>query len=140
MIRYFIYAILLYILLPVNATVDLIAMLVFFVALKENETTALLFAFLAGLLIDLYYPVLFGINMLVYTVLVQAVLYLKRYFAQGPLILLVVFAAFYLARNLVMYVFVAPIWHIQLLILTIALFLPVFLILNKTLHGIWMKT
>lgn len=140
MIRYFIYAILLYILLPVNATIDLIAMLVFFVTLKENETTALLLAFLAGLLIDLYYPILFGINMLVYTVLVQAVLYLKKYFTQSPFILLVVFTAFYIVKNLVMYVFVAPIWHIQLLILTVAIFLPVFLILNKILYGIWMKT
>lgn len=140
MIRYFIYILLLYILLPVNAAIDLIAILAFFVALNEDETIALLFAFLAGLLIDLYYPILFGINMLVYTVLVQAVLYVKKYFAQGPLILMVVFAAFYIAKHLVMYIFVAPVWHIQLLILTVALFLPVFLILNRTLYGIWMKT
>jgi rod shape-determining protein MreD len=140
MIRYALYIILFYVLLPINASIDLIAMLVFFIAFREEESAALLFAFAAGLLIDLYYPVLFGINMLTYVILVQAVLYLKKYITENPLITWIVFTAFYLARTTVIYLLVSPSLHISLYALTIVLFLPIFVVLNRTLYGIWMKT
>lgn len=140
MIRYVLYVVLLYILLPVNASIDLIAMLIFFIAFREDESAALLFAFFAGLLIDLYYPILFGINMLTYVILVQAVLYLKKYFTENPFIIWVVFTIFYITRTIVIYVFVSPSLHIPLYVLTIAFSLPVFMVLNRTVHGIWMKT
>ena len=140
MIRYVLYVVLLYILLPVNASIDLIAMLIFFIAFQDDESAALLFAFFAGLLIDLYYPILFGINMLTYVVLVQAVLYLKKYFTESPFIIWVVFAIFYIIRTIVIYVFVSPSLHIPLYVLTIAFSLPVFMVLNRTVYGVWMKT
>lgn len=140
MMRSILYVILLYVLLPVNASIDLIAMLIFFVTFREDESAALLFAFFAGLLIDLYYPVLFGINMLTYVILVQAVLYLKKYFTESPFIIWIVFTIFYLIRIIVIYVFVSPALHIPLYVLTIAFSLPVFMVLNRTVYGIWMKT
>jgi len=140
MIRYVLYVVLLYILLPVNASIDLIAMLIFFIAFREDESAALLFAFFAGLLIDLYYPILFGINMLTYVILVQAVLYLKKYFTESPFIIWAVFTIFYVTRIIVIYVFVSPYLHIPLYVLTIAFSLPVFMVLNRTVYGIWIKT
>jgi rod shape-determining protein MreD len=140
MMRLIVYVILLYILLPVNASIDLIAILIFFVAFRENELAALLYAFSAGLLIDLYYPILFGINMLTYVVLVQAVLYLKKYFTESPFIIWIAFTAFYLTRIFVTYVFVSPSVHVPLYALTIVFALPVFLVLNRTMYGVWMKT
>ena len=99
MIRYVLYIALLYILLPLNASIDLISMMIFFIALTENESAALLVAFFAGLLIDLYYPVLFGINMLTYAVLVQAVVYFRKYFTQSPFVIFAVFTCFYIIRT-----------------------------------------
>jgi rod shape-determining protein MreD len=139
-IRYVLYIALLYILLPLNASIDLISMMIFFIALTENESAALLVAFFAGLLIDLYYPVLFGINMLTYAVLVQAVVYFRKYFTQSPFVIFAVFTCFYIIRSAVMYIIVTPTFHIPLFVLTIVFFLPVFVILNRTLHGTWMRT
>lgn len=140
MMRYILYVLLLYILLPVNATIDLIAILIFFVAFREDESAALLFAFFAGLLIDLYYPILFGINMLTYVILVQAILYLKKYFTESPFIIWLAFSVFYLIQTTVIYILASPSLHISLHVLTIAFSLPVFMVLNRTIFGIWIKT
>ncbi|KPK72950.1 hypothetical protein AMJ87_03290 [candidate division WOR_3 bacterium SM23_60] len=140
MMRYVLYVILLYVLLPINATIDLIAILIFFIAFREDESAALLFAFFAGLLIDLYYPVLFGINMLIYVILVQVILYTKKYFTESPFIILITFAIFYLVRATTVYIFVSPTLDIPRYVLTITFCLPVFMVLNRTLYGIWMRT
>ncbi len=80
--RYLVYIILLYIFVPFNLYIDLIAILIFFIVFKEHEAAVLVLSFFAGLLIDLYYPVMFGLNTLVYVLIVQGLLYVKKYIAQ----------------------------------------------------------
>jgi len=138
--RYLLYAILLYIILPFNIYVDLLAILVFYIVFNEDEKFVLLFSFYAGLLIDLYYPVVIGINTLIYIVLVQALLHIKKYIIQSPIVTVAVFIAFYLTKIGIIHLAFSTPPKMQPIIITIAFFFPVFMIFQKLIHNIWMKT
>lgn len=138
--KYLLYVALLYIFLPFNLHIDLIAMLIFFTVFKEDETFVLLFSFFAGLLVDLYYPVVLGINLLVYIILVQALLYIKKYIVQSLTVTFAVFIAFYLIKIAIIHLVLSYPLKIQTIIITTILFIPVFLLLNKLRYKIWMRT
>jgi len=137
--KYFIYIILLYIFLPFNFSIDLITTLVFFVIFNEDERFTLIFAFLAGLLVDLYNPVKLGTNFLVYLILAQALLYLKKYIAQSLLAIVATFSIFYLLKIIVIHLALSSPLKIQPTIITIITFLPIFWVLNKLLYRVWMR-
>ena len=137
--KYFIYIILLYIFLPFNFSIDLITTLVFFVIFNEDERFTLVFAFLAGLLVDLYNPVKLGANVLVYLILAQALLYLKKYIAQSLLAIVATFSIFYLLKIIVIHLALSSPLKIQPTIITIITFLPIFWVLNKLLYRVWMR-
>ncbi len=137
--KYFLYILLLYIALPFNFTIDLITILIFFMIFSEDEKFAIIFAFFAGLLIDLYNPVYLGLNMLVNTLLTQLLIYLKRYVAQRPIIILANFTIFYSAKIVITHLALAAPLKIQPIVITTIVFLPLFLSLNRVIHGVWMK-
>ena len=138
--KYALYVALLYIFLPFNLHIDLIAVLLFFIVFKEDERFVLLFSFFAGLLVDLYYPVVIGINLLIYLSLVQILLYIKKYIAQSNLVTFSVFATFYLTKIVIIHVALSISPKIQPAIITLLFFFPIFLLLNKLVYKVWMKT
>ena len=139
MIRYLIYFVVLYLTLPSNAVLDISLITVFFVIMKEDERFALIFAFITGLLIDLYHPIRIGINALVLITITQLLLYLKRYLVLNPLTTMATFIVFCLIKiaitNIVLF---APIDPIHILY-TIAAFFPVTMVLNKINFGVWIR-
>ncbi len=137
--RFVLYFILSYIFLPLNATVDLISILVYFIILNEDERFSILFAFFAGLLLDLYCPISLGLNMLIFVILGQALIFLKKYFVREPLTLIFIFTIFYLIHLLIGYLINGIPLNITTLLLTIVLSLPVYFILSKICFKIWMK-
>ncbi len=138
--RYVLYTALLYVILPFNIYVDLIAILIFYIAFNEDKKFVLLFSFYTGLLIDLYYPVVLGINTLTYIVLVQALLHIKKYIIQSPMVTMAVFVAFYLTKIVIIHLAFSSPPKMQPIIITIALFFPVFMVFQKLIHDIWMRT
>ena len=138
--KYALYVALLYIFLPFNLHIDLIAVLLFFIVFKEDERFVLLFSFFAGLLVDLYDPVVIGINLLIYLSLVQILLYIKKYIAQSNLVTFSVFATFYLTKIVIIHVALSISPKIQPAIITLLFFFPIFLLLNKLVYKVWMKT
>jgi|GEM_PF-664318 len=138
--RYVLYAVLLYIILPFNIYVDLIAILIFYIAFNEDEKFVLLFSFYTGFLIDLYYPVVLGINTLVYLILVQALLHIKKYIIQSPMVTVAVFVAFYLTKIAIIHLALSSPPKMQPIIITIVLFFPIFMVFQKLIHNIWMRT
>ena len=138
--KYFIYIILLYIVLPFNFSIDFITALIFFIAFNEDSRFALIFAFVAGLLIDLYNPAHLGVNILVYIVLVQSLLYLKRYIIQNMFTIFATFLVFYLMKIVITHLIVLSPLDAQPIIITILIFLPFFAALNKLVYKVWMKT
>ncbi len=138
--RYLIYVTLMYILLPFNLYIDLIAILIFFIVFNEDEQFVLLFSFFAGLLIDLYYPVVLGINILINVILVQLLLHIKKYITQSPFVTFAIFAVFYLTKIVIIHIALLSPLKMQPIILTIALFFPIFMVFNRLAHNVWMKT
>jgi len=137
--KYLIYVILLYIFLPFNYRIDLITILVFFIIFNEDGRFVLIFSFLAGLLIDLYNPIYLGLNILTYTVLAQLVLYIKKYIAQDLLTVFGTFTIFYLIKTIIIHLALSSPLKIQLILITIITFLPIFLVLNRMRHGVWKR-
>ncbi len=137
--KYFLYIALLYVFLPLNLHIDLIAVLIFFIAFRENEIFVLLFAFFAGLLIDLYYPVVLGLNMLVYVILVQVLLHIKKYITQSLPVTFAIFTAFYATKIAVIHLALSSPLKIQPIIITTILFFPFLLALKSLTYRIWMK-
>ena len=137
--KYLIYVILLYIFLPFNYRIDLITILIFFIIFNEDDRFVLIFSFLAGLLIDLYNPIYLGLNILTYTVLAQLVLYIKKYIAQDLLTVFGTFTVFYLTKTIIIHLALSSPLKIQLILITIITFLPVFLVLNRMRHGVWKR-
>jgi len=138
--KYLWYFVLLYILLPFNLYVDLISILIFYLVFNEDERFTLIFSFLAGLLIDLFYPVVLGVNIIIYIVLVQIMFYIKKYIVHSIWASWIVFTAYYLAKTIVTHlVFSAPL-RVICILLTIVSFLPFMLTLNKLKYRVWMKT
>lgn len=137
--RYPIYILLLYLFLPFNFRIDLIVVLIFYIILNENERFAIVFAFFSGLLIDLYNPVILGLNTLIYTLLTQVLIYLKKYIAKDVLTTSLTFVSFYVVKLLAVNIAFLTQFKIVTIIITIMVFLPVFLLLNKMLFRVWMK-
>jgi rod shape-determining protein MreD len=137
--KYLWYFILLYVLLPFNLYVDLISILVFYLVFHEDERFTLIFSFIAGLLIDLFYPVVLGVNIIIYIVLVQIMLYIKKYIVHSIWVSWIVFTAYYLVKTIATYLAFSAPFRVLCIFLTILSFLPFILILNKLKYRVWMK-
>jgi rod shape-determining protein MreD len=137
--KYVIYILFLYLFLPFSFSIDLVTLLLFFIIFNEDHRFALVFSFLLGLLIDLHSPVYFGINMLVYVVLTQSLLYLKKYIAQNLATIFGTFTIFYIIKITTIHIVLTSPLILQPIITTIIAFLPFFFIFNKLVHGVWMK-
>jgi len=137
--RYLIYFLLLYIFLPFNHVVDILSILIFFVIFNEDNRFALIFSFFNGLLIDLYHPVSLGFNTLIYTAFGMALLYLKQFIIKDPLTTLITFTIFYLSKTIVIHIVISSPFNIQTFLITVFVFLPAVMILNRTLFKIWMR-
>jgi cell shape-determining protein MreD len=138
--KYIIYIFLLYLFLPFSSNIDLVTLLLFFIIFNEDHRFALFFSFLIGLLVDLYNPVFLGINMLVYLILTQSLLYIKKYIAQNLATIFGTFTIFYVIKVTVIHIVLTAPFAFQPVITTIIAFLPFFFILNRLAHGVWMKT
>ncbi|NOR16101.1 hypothetical protein GQ543_00095 [candidate division WOR-3 bacterium] len=137
--KYILYIVLLYVFLPFNIYIDLIAILIFFIAFQEDDRFVLLFSFFAGLLIDLYYPVVLGINMLIYIILVQTLIYIKRYIVHSPVVVFAIFMSFYLTKIVIMHLILSAPLVIQPIIITTIVFSPIFIFLNRLFYKRWIK-
>jgi rod shape-determining protein MreD len=137
--RYLIYILLLYVFLPFGYRIDLISILLFFVVMNEDSRFSIAFAFLCGLLVDLYYPAGLGINALIFTLLSQAIIFVKKYIAKEPLTTMIVFGIFYALKTIAAAILLLPHVNIMTIGLTLVLFLPLFLLLNRVLFRVWMK-
>lgn len=137
--KYILYIVLLYVFLPFNLYIDLIAILIFFIAFQEDDRFVLLFSFFAGLLIDLYYPVVLGINMLFYIILVQTLIYIKRYIVHSPVVVFAIFMTFYLTKIVIMHLILSAPLVIQPIIITTIVFSPIFILLNRLFYKRWIK-
>ncbi|MCK4672919.1 hypothetical protein KAT67_02935 [candidate division WOR-3 bacterium] len=137
--KYILYIVLLYVFLPFNLYIDLIAILIFFIAFQEDDRFVLLFSFFAGLLIDLYYPVVLGINMLIYIILVQTLIYIKRYIVHSPVVVFAIFMTFYLTKIVIMHLILSAPLVIQPIIITTIVFSPIFILLNRLFYKRWIK-
>jgi cell shape-determining protein MreD len=139
MIRYLIYFIALYLVLPVSAVVDVLTIIVFFIIINEDMRIALIFSFFTGLLIDLYQPVRIGINTLIYIVLTQSLLFMKRYLVINPLTTIATFCVFYLIKIALANILASAPINLLHIGYTIAAFFPATMILNRIHFGIWMR-
>ncbi|MCX7995282.1 MAG: hypothetical protein N3A65_05890 [candidate division WOR-3 bacterium] len=138
--RYFFYFILSYLFLPFNYIIDLLAILVYFVILNEDDKFALIFSAFIGLILDLYYPVSLGVNMFVLLILAQSLVLIKKYFVREPLTMVFIFFIFYLLRILMAYIIQGrvPAWNT--FILTIIFCLPIIFVLQKIFYKVWIRS
>lgn len=137
--RYIVYIVLLYIFLPFNRMFDLITVMLFFIIFNENEWFAIVFSFFAGFLIDLYIPTFLGINALIYTVLAQILLYVKRFVAKDLITVLLAFTVFFLLKVIMVTVVTGSPVTLAPLILTVAASLPLYLSANRLAFRTWMR-
>jgi rod shape-determining protein MreD len=138
--KYIIYIFLLYLFLPFSFSIDLVTLLLFFIIFNEDHRFALIFSFLIGLLVDLYNPISLGINMLVYLILTQSLLYIKKYIAQNLATIFGTFTIFYVIKVTTIHIILTSSPAFQPIITTIIVFLPFFFVLNRLVNGVWMKT
>jgi cell shape-determining protein MreD len=139
MLRYLVYIIALYVALTLNAFVDVLTIIVFFIIMKEDARIALVFAFLTGLLVDLYTPVQLGVNTLLLLILTQTLIFLKKYLVVNPLTNFATFLVFYLIKTALANTLVSAPINTLHIVYTIVAFFPVTIILNKINFRIWMK-
>jgi rod shape-determining protein MreD len=139
MIRYLIYFVSLYLMLPFNAAVDFLTILVFFVIMNEDARFAIVFAFITGLFVDLYLPVRLGINTLIFIAVAEALLLLKKYLIANPLTIISAFVVFLLTKTALTNVLVSEPLSILHMFYTIVLFFPIVVIFNRINFGVWMK-
>jgi cell shape-determining protein MreD len=137
---YPLYFLILYLALPLNSLVDLITILIFFVAFNEHDKFSIIFAFFCGLLVDLYNPLKFGLNTIVLTVLSQILIYVRKYVAKGLSPVFFTFLIFYLLRVFIITLAAPGAFRIVNVLITIVLFLPLSALMNKFLRRSWMKT
>lgn len=137
--RYALYVLLLYVFLPLNAFIELIPILIFFTVFHEDERFALVFAFGAGLLLDLYDPAKLGLQTMVATVLGQSLIFVRKFVAKGVLPITATFTAFYLVRVAALNIAAPGTCSLWAVIATLAGFLPVYLAFNRIALGSWMK-
>jgi cell shape-determining protein MreD len=138
-IRYLVYLIALYVVLPFSAFVDIVTAIVFFTIIHEDERFALVFSFIAGLLFDLYYPVRLGINTLIYIVLTQSLLYLRKYLVLNPLTTFATFIVFFLTKLAITNIILSSPINFAQIGYAILAFFPTILVLNKLNFGIWIR-
>lgn len=138
--RFLAYFVLAYLFLPINSSIDFITILVYFIILNEDEKFSIFYAFFVGLLIDLYYPALLGLNMMIFLILSEALIFLKKYFVREPFTLIFVFSVFYLLRVFLVFTAKGLFFYITTIILTIILSLPLIYLLNKICFRVWMKS
>jgi cell shape-determining protein MreD len=137
---YPLYILILYLLLPLNSLVDLVTILIFFIAFNEDERFSIIFAFFSGLLLDLYNPVKFGLNTIVFTALSQVLIYVKKYVAKGLIPVFFTFLIFFVLRIFIITLAAPGAFRILNILATIILFLPLSAILNKVFRRSWTKT
>jgi cell shape-determining protein MreD len=138
--KHLLYLVLLYLLLPLNTVADFVLIILFYVTITENSYFAIICAFVAGGLIDLYYPSLLGFNMLIFLVLVQALLMVKKYLAQTPITILGLFTVFFLTKITIHHIVIAFDISVPYVILTIVFFFPLYGIMNRLFYRVWMRT
>jgi|UniRef100_A0A7C6AGV5 rod shape-determining protein MreD len=138
--RILFYFLLTYLFLPINSAVDLLTILVYFVVLNEDEKFSILFAFFVGLMIDLYYPVSLGVNMLIFLVLSQGLVFIKKYFVREPLTLFIVFVIFYFIKFLFANIIPGRIVMWNTIFFTLIFALPALFILHKICFRVWIRT
>jgi cell shape-determining protein MreD len=139
MFRYLVYIIALYVALTLNAFVDVLTIIVFFIIMKEDARIALVFAFLTGLLVDLYTPVQLGVNTLLLLILTQTLLFLKKFLVVNPLTNFATFLVFYLIKTALANILVSAPINTLYIVYTIVAFFPVTIILNRINFRIWMR-
>ena len=118
----------------------MISILIFYLVFNEDARFTLAFSFFAGLLTDLFYPVVLGVNILIYVLLVQTMFYVKKYINQKMLINWAVFAIYYLVKITITHIAISTPVSIKPIILTIFCFLPIILLFNKIKYKVWMRT
>mgnify|MGYP000294833363 CR=1 FL=1 len=138
--RILFYFILTYLFLPINSAADLLTILVYFVVLNEDEKFSIMFAFFVGLMIDLYYPLSLGVNMLIFLVLSQGLVFIKKYFVHEPLTLFIVFVIFYFIKFLFANIIPGRIVMWNTIFFTLIFALPVLFILHKICFKVWIRT
>ena len=136
MLRYLFYCIALYATMPFSPTVDVATVIVFFVLIEEDERFALCFAFLAGLISDLYFPVRLGANMLTGVTLGQLFILLKKYLVLNPLTTIASFIVFYFLKTAALNVAVSLPIEPMRAAYTILVAFPTLILLRKTLLGV----
>jgi rod shape-determining protein MreD len=139
MFRYLVYILALYIALTLNTFIDVLAIIVFFIIMKEDARVALIFAFVAGLLIDLYSPAQLGVNTLVLLILTQTLLLLKRFLVVNPLTNVATFFVFYLIKIALANILISTPINTLHIVYTLAAFFPLTIILNRINFRIWMR-
>jgi cell shape-determining protein MreD len=139
MLRYLLYMTALYLSLPFSATVDVATIIVFSVIIKEDARFALVFAFITGLLIDLYNPIRLGISTIVYITLAQVLLYLRKFLVLNPITTIATFTVLYLVKTATLSILASAPIDPSSMIFTILAFFPVFFFLNRISYGTWMK-
>jgi rod shape-determining protein MreD len=137
--RYLFYIILLYVFLPLNHRVDFTTILMFYIIYNEDERFALIFSFLGGFLIDLYYPVHLGVHMLFYTLLAQLLIYLKKYIIRNLLTTALTFIIVYVTKTFVLYLLISSPIVLEPMLFTILIFCPFWVLVHKLMFGVWMK-
>ena len=139
MIRYLVYFIALYLMLPFTTAVDFLAILVFFIIMNEDPRFAIIFAFVTGLFVDLYMPVRLGINTLIYITVAQALLLLKKYLIVNTLTIVSTFVVFLLIKTALTYMHVSEPPSLLHIAYTVALFFPTVMVFNRINFGTWMR-
>ncbi len=139
MLRYLLYVIALYITIPFSGSVDVAMIIAFFVIIEEDSRFALVYAFLAGLITDLYFPVRLGISSLINIILAQSLIVLKKYLVLNPLTTIATFIVFYFIRTALLNIFIASPINLVQISCTILAFFPTFFILKRTVRGLWTK-
>ena len=134
-----IYFILLYLFLPFNSFLDLVAILLFFIIFNENEWFAIIFSFFSGLLIDLYNPAYLGLNAFIYAVLAQLLLYIKRYVAKDLITIILTYVIFYMIKIVIINMVTVTQLKLSAFVLTLLLFLPIYLSFSRVFFNTWMK-
>lgn len=137
--RYLLYFFLLYVFLPLNAFVDLIAITVFFIIFHEPEQYALIFAFFAGLLLDLFQPVKLGLHTMLFTTLGQSLIFLRKFVAKGLIPITATFFIFFIVRTAALAFAVYRNFSFPVFLTTMTGFLPLYLLYHRLMLGSWTK-
>src|SRR4030042_2864109 len=110
--RFVLYLALFYLFLPFNRYIDLIAIVIFFIFWHENNWIGLLYALFVGFLIDLYNPSRLGLNILIFLVLGQVIIYVRDFIVQNLPTTIALFSAFFLSRVIVISLLSVTNFHI----------------------------